>query len=158
MKYAMVLAAALLISMLGGQATAGNCVTPDNANTLATEIAQGLNANRRANGQAELRFNRQLAQAAMRHACDMQVHDFFAHQGSDGSNSQVRVRAAGYRNCIVAENLAWGYPRSEQIISGWMDSPGHRQNMLNARVDEYGIAITQGAKGPYWVLVVGSRC
>lgn len=139
-------------------AAASRCVTPADADALVSQIAQGVNANRRANGQDELRFNRRLARAAMRHACDMQTNDFFDHRGSDGSTSQARVQAAGYRDCIVAENLAWGYPQSQQIITGWMNSPGHRQIMLHPRVEEFGIAITQGPKGPYWVLVVGKRC
>jgi uncharacterized protein YkwD len=105
-----------------------------------------------------LQFNQRLGQAAMRHACDMVANDFFDHRGSDGSTSQRRVQAAGYRDCIVAENLAWGYPQSRQIIDGWMKSPGHRRNMLHPRIEEFGVGITQGPKGPYWVLVVGKSC
>ena len=135
-----------------------SCVAPANVNAMATEIAAGLNASRRANGAAPLRFNRRLGQAAMVHACDMLVHDFFDHRGTDGSNSQARVRTAGYQDCIVAENLAWGYPQPGQIISGWMNSPGHRRNMLHPRIEEFGVGITQGPNGPYWVLVVGKQC
>lgn len=142
----------------GTTASAANCVSPANVNQLATEIATGVNQSRRANGEAPLRFNRRLGRAAMVHACDMLVNDFFDHRGSDGSNSQARVRKAGYNDCVVAENIAWGYPRSEQIVSGWMNSPGHRRNMLHPRIEEFGIGITQGPKGPYWVLVVGKQC
>ncbi|WP_341368730.1 CAP domain-containing protein [Yoonia sp. BS5-3] len=153
-------AAALALSLLAttGSAATRDCVAPDNVNALATEIAAGVNANRRAAGEAPLRFNRRLGQAAMVHACDMQVHDFFDHRGSDGSNSQRRVRAAGYDDCIVAENIAWGYPQPAQIITGWMNSAGHRRNMMHPRIEEFGIGITQGPKGPYWVLVVGKQC
>lgn len=144
-------------SVFGTTATA-ECVAPPNVNELATQIAAGLNSGRRANGEAPLRFNRRLARAAMVHACDMMVHDFFDHKGSDGNNSQGRVRNAGYDDCIVAENIAWGYPRSETIINGWFNSPGHRRNMLHPRIEEFGVGITQGPKGPYWVLVVGKQC
>lgn len=152
------LAAGLFLALSGTQAAASSCDVAPNANQLATEIAAGLNASRRANGQSELRFNRQLGRAAMVHACDMLVNNFFDHRGSDGSSSQRRVQKAGYRDCIVAENLAWGYPQSAQIINGWMNSPGHRRNMLHPRVEEFGIGITQGPKGPLWVLVVGKSC
>lgn len=153
-------AAAIVLACFGTTAAAAaqSCVAPANVNAMATEIAAGLNANRRAQGQAPLRFNRRLGQAAMVHACDMLVHDFFDHRGTDGSSSQSRVRTAGYQDCIVAENIAWGYPRSEQIISGWMNSPGHRRNMLHPRIEEFGVGITQGPNGPYWVLVVGKQC
>ncbi len=150
--------AALVLALLGSQVAAQRCVTPPNVNALASEIASGLNSSRRANGQSALQFNRDLGQAAMAHACDMMVNDFFDHQGSDRSTVQRRVRATGYTDCLEAENIAWGYPRAAQIITGWMDSPGHRRNMLHPRVEEFGIGITQGAKGPYWVLVLGRSC
>ena len=157
-RFASILAA-MALSFVGTTAVAsGNCVAPENVNQLATEIAAGLNQSRRANGVAPLRFNRKLGQAAMVQACDMSVNDFFDHRGSDGSRPQSRVRSAGYNDCIVAENLAWGYPRSEQIVSGWLNSPGHRRIMLHPRVEEFGIGISQGPKGPYWVLVVGKQC
>ena len=145
-----------VIAMAGTQGAA--CTTPTNVNALATEIAAGVNQSRRANGQSSLQFNRQLGQAAMRHACDMQANNFFDHRGSDGSTPQRRVRRAGYNDCIAAENIAWGYPRSSQIINGWMNSPGHRRNMLHPRIEEFGVAITEGPKGPYWVLVLGKSC
>lgn len=150
-------AAALALSATSAQA-ANQCATPANVNALATEIAAGVNANRRAQGQAPLAYNRRLGQAAMAHACDMSLNGFFGHNGSNGSNIQQRVRAAGYRDCVVAENLAWGYPSSQQIISGWMNSSGHRFNMLHPRVAEMGIGVTQGAKGPNWVLVLARSC
>ncbi len=147
------------IALIAGQASASNaCTTPANVNAMATEIAAGVNANRRAHGRAPLAYNQRLSRAAMKHACDMAVNNFFGHRGSDGTNSQARVRQVGYRDCIVAENLAWGYPNSRQIISGWMNSSGHRRNMLHPRIAEMGIGITQGPKGPNWVLVVAKGC
>ena len=88
----------------------------------------------------------------------MSVNRFFGHKGTDGSNSQYRVRQSGYRDCLVAGNIAWGYPNSSQIITGWMNSPGHRSNMLHPRAAEMGIGITAGPKGPNWVLVVARGC
>ncbi|WP_245541133.1 CAP domain-containing protein [Yoonia vestfoldensis] len=159
---AMIVLQALLVALITGlsanAALAANCVAPENVNELATEIAAGLNASRQANGERPLRFNRDLGRAAMTHACDMHRNEFFAHIGTDGSNLQQRVRAVGYSDCIVGENIAWGYPRSEQIITGWMNSPGHRTIMLHPRVEEFGIGITTGTRGPYWVLVVGKGC
>ena len=141
-----------------GASQAAACTTPANVNAMATEIAQGLNAHRAANGLSQLSFNRQLGQAAMSHACDMSNNGFFGHSGSNGSDIVQRVNSTGYRQCLVAENLAWGYPRSEQIVSGWMNSAGHRANMLHPRVAEFGVAITDGAKGPNWVLVLAKKC
>lgn len=141
-----------------GATHASACSTPSNVNALATEIAQGLNAHRAANGLPQLEYNRRLGRAAMTHACDMSVNGFFGHNGSNGSDIVQRVNSTGYRQCLVAENLAWGYPRSEQIVSGWMNSAGHRANMLHPRVAEFGVAVTDGAKGPNWVLVLARGC
>ncbi|SEW25178.1 Uncharacterized conserved protein YkwD, contains CAP (CSP/antigen 5/PR1) domain [Cognatiyoonia koreensis] len=150
---------AIGLSVLAGQATAArNCATPANVNVMAQEIANGINANRRANGQPAIRYNQRLSQAAMTHACDMAANGFFGHNGSNGSDVNRRVRNAGYQGCLVAENLAWGYPSSQQIISGWMQSPGHRSNMLHPRVAEFGVGITQGPRGPNWVLVLAKGC
>ena len=151
--------AASLLSAFGVQASASrSCTTPENVNTLASEIARGINASRLANGQRQVSYNRKLGNAAMNHACDMASNQFFGHRGTDGLNSSARVRAAGYNHCLVGENLAWGYPRSEQIISGWMNSAGHRNIMLHPRIQEFGIGITMGPKGPNWVLVVAKSC
>ncbi len=152
--------AAIGLSFCAGQAVAANnaCRTPPNVNAMATEIAAGVNANRRAQGLSALQYNPDLGEAAMQHACDMSVNGFFGHSGSDGSSVQRRVRAVGYRDCLVAENLAWGYPNSNQIISGWMNSAGHRSNMLHPRAQEFGIGITEGTRGPNWVLVLAKGC
>ncbi len=157
-RFVLMIAAGLLATV-GTQASASrSCTTPDNVNALASEIARGVNASRAANGRSQVSYNRKLGQAAMAHACDMASNDFFGHRGTDGSNSSARVRAAGYNHCLVGENLAWGYPRSEQIISGWMNSAGHRNIMLHPRIQEFGIGITMGPKGPNWVLVVAKSC
>ncbi|SHE91971.1 Uncharacterized conserved protein YkwD, contains CAP (CSP/antigen 5/PR1) domain [Loktanella atrilutea] len=150
---------ALLLVVTAQTAAASNaCATPANVNQMASQIAAGVNASRKANGLKPLKYNQTLSKAAMAHACDMSVHNFFGHTGSNGSRSQGRVRAAGYKDCTVAENLAWGYPKAGQIIGGWMQSAGHRSNMLHPRVTEMGIAITKGSKGPNWVLVLARRC
>ena len=151
--------AAFGLTVLATQASAGAaCVTPNNVNAMATQIFDGVNQSRRANGKSQLNYNPTLGQAAMSHACDMLVNDFFSHEGTGGTTVQARVRRAGYQDCLVAENIAWGYPTAGQIVTGWMNSPGHRSNMLHARATEMGIGITQGPKGPNWVLVVAKPC
>lgn len=154
----LVFSAVFVILTTPSEAAANACALPANANQLAGEIAAGVNAQRQANGLAPLAYNANLGRAATAHACDMAVNRFFGHGGSNGSNVRAGVRAAGYRDCTVAENLAWGYPTAGQIIGGWMGSTMHRANMLHPRMKEMGIGITTGAKGPNWVLVLGRRC
>ncbi len=151
------LAAMLILCSQTARAEA-SCEIPANFNEMRNAIAVGVNASRQQNGLAALKYNQTLSQAAMGHACDMAQNAFFGHVGSNGSNSQARVRASGYRDCTVAENLAWGYPRPTQIINGWMNSAKHRSNMTHPRVSEMGIGITSGSKGPIWVLILARRC
>lgn len=158
MKSLKIMAAAAGLALGVGSAEA-SCSVPGNANEFATQIAQGLNATRRANGLNTLQFDRRLSRAAMRHACDMQQNAFFDHRGSDGSGAHQRVKAVGYRTCMTAENLAYGYPQAQTVVNGWMQSPGHRTNMLVPQAREFGVAIVDGTNsGPIAVLVVAMPC
>lgn len=151
-------AAALVLACAGGAAQAANCSQPGGMQKMASGIAAGLNQVRQSNGLPAIAFDRRLSSAAQVQACDIAVSGRFSHSGSDGSNSHGRVMQAGYNSCLTAENLAWGYPQPGQIISGWMNSAGHRANMLHPRVDAFGVGIAQGPNGPIWVLVVARGC
>jgi len=120
--------------------------------TSSTDVGTLLNSARAANGLPPLSANPQLAEAARVHAQDMARGGFFSHVGSDKSKPSQRVRAQGYSYCYVAENIAQGWKTPEQLMQGWMDSPGHRKNNLSTKASEYGAA---RAEGDYWVLVFG---
>lgn len=111
-----------------------------------------LNRERRGRGMRKLRLNRRLASAARGHAVDMVRADYFSHDSRNGSSFVDRIRRAGYlRNAgswFVGENLAWGTGQRatpRQIVRAWMNSPGHRANILNRRFREIGIGIADGA-------------
>jgi uncharacterized protein YkwD len=145
--------------LMATAAQAGSsCVVPPNAAALMDSIGAGLNQFRQSQSLGSVRENRDLTQAALIHACDMAVNNYFDHRGSDGSNSDVRVRQAGYHNCLVAENLAWGFPEPGQILSGWANSPGHRRNMLLPNARDFGVGVVEGPRGPLWVLVMARPC
>lgn len=95
--------------------------------------------------------NEALARAATAHSTAMVQHQFFAHQGVSGDTVVDRVRAAGYMSAdavwMVGENLAWGTgtlatPRA--IVAAWMNSAGHRENILRAGYRELGQGIVLG--------------
>lgn len=125
-----------------------------------------INAERKANGCAPLTVNARLTEAARRHSDAMAYQDFFAHDGPDGSTPARRTTAAGYRWMMVAENIAAGYMKPEIVVRGWMNSPGHRANILTCVLTETGIAVTyqaddkplpgkEQAYRTYWVQVFG---
>jgi uncharacterized protein YkwD len=113
-----------------------------------------LNAERARHGLPRLRLNKKLSAAARRHARDMVVRDFFAHDSPDGGTFVDRIRRSGYlkgaSSWSVGENLAWGsHERSapQAITAMWMDSPGHRANILSHQFREIGIGFSLGAPG-----------
>ena len=128
--------------------------TPAAALDLNT-FAQALNQQRAANGLAPVRYNPRLSAAAESHARDMLSHGFISHTGSNGSSVGDRVRSVGYCWRNVAENIAWQIPGEENVVYRWMNSPGHRRNILHNRAQEFGVA---RLGNDYWVLVMARGC
>lgn len=107
-------------------------------------VLGGINAQRAANGCGPLASNGQLNAAASRHANDMQTNGVTGHDGSDGSNPASRIAAAGYAPVSVwAENVYWGTgggATADAAVTWWMNSPGHRANILNCNLKDVGVA------------------
>jgi uncharacterized protein YkwD len=97
-----------------------------------------------------------LANVAFGHAVDMAEHDYFEHRDLNGQSPADRVRAVGYREKLVGENIAYGPKSVEEVVQGWLDSPGHCENIMDPRFAEMGIAFVAGRSGRhglYWVQV-----
>lgn len=95
-----------------------------------------------------------LRRAAEAHSQDMLGHDYFAHEGYDGSTPAQRVAATGYRYQLVGENLASGPESAAEAVAGWLSSPGHCENIMDPRFSESGVAYAANSSGPphvYWV-------
>ncbi|MCF2904557.1 CAP domain-containing protein [Octadecabacter sp. CECT 8868] len=97
--------------------------------------------------------NTRLSRAAAAHAQDMVALNYFSHTGFEGSSFTDRARAAGY-DCAAAENIAYGQDTQGEVVVGWMNSPGHRRNILLADATEIGV----GRVGTMWVLMMGRGC
>ncbi|WP_127081260.1 CAP domain-containing protein [Dulcicalothrix desertica] len=102
-------------------------------------IVELTNAERQKAGLSLLRLNSQLAVAAQKHSSDMAVQDYFNHQAKNGSSPFDRIKATGYRYSRAAENIYAGGSTPEDAVKGWMNSPGHRQNILNPEYQEIGV-------------------
>jgi uncharacterized protein YkwD len=95
-----------------------------------------------------------LAGVASGHAIDMAEHNYFEHEDLTGKSPADRVRAVGYRETLVGENIAYGPQSVEEVVRGWLDSPGHCQNIMDPRFAQMGIAYSPGRtsrRGLYWV-------
>lgn len=123
------------------------------------ELLQLTNEERRKAGVPALQLSPQLGQAAQGHAEDMVRHNFFSHTGSNGSTLVTRVEAAGYAYSFAGENIAAGGATPTQTIQQWMNSPGHRQNLLSRNFTQIGfgyVSAPSTAYGHYWVQVFGT--
>lgn len=95
-----------------------------------------------------------LADVASGHAIDMAEHNYFEHEDLSGKSPADRVRAVGYKEKLVGENIAYGPESVEEVVQGWLDSPGHCENMMDPRFAQMGIAYSPGRtsrRGLYWV-------
>ena len=100
-----------------------------------------------------------LEKVAAQHASDMAAHDYFSHSGRDGTTPAQRVTRAGYHWRMTGENIAAGQLSPEAAVAGWIKSPGHCENLMNAAYTEMGVAgaVNPASKmGLYWAQEFGT--
>jgi hypothetical protein len=119
-------------------------------NNSERELFDLLNHERVANNLPELRWDDALFKAARQHALRMVDINLFEHQLPGEPSLEERVTAAGARFSYIAENIAVGKD-SRAIHSAWMDSPGHRANILSNRATAVGVAVVRGTGGLFAV-------
>lgn len=123
---------------------------------LAAKAVDLTNVERQNNGCGPVTANDRLTAAALGHSQDMADNDYFDHTSQDGRTPWDRAEAAGYHNAI-GENIAMGYTTAESVIDGWMNSEGHRANILNCDAAEIGIGVARSGDGPlYWTQMFGA--
>ena len=158
-RTAVVLALALALTLLsisvaGAAAATQPAQSVTAADRLESEVLVGLNVIRRQHGLVPLRLSRPLSSAADSHSRAMGTFGFFAHESRDGSAFWKRVQRfyapAGYGNWSVGENLLWasGDLSAAQAVELWMDSPGHRKNILTPRWREIGLSAVNVTSAP----------
>lgn len=113
------------------------------------ELLQLTNAERQKVGAPPLKMNDKLTQAAQRHAIDMASKNFLSHTGSDGSTIQSRIQDTGYSFQTLGENVAAGQSTPAAVLKSWMNSPGHKRNILNPNYTEIGLAYAMNSSSTY---------
>ncbi|GGV67864.1 hypothetical protein GCM10010277_76850 [Streptomyces longisporoflavus] len=132
------------------QAPAGN-------SSFSQEVTRLVNAERAKSGCGAVTLNSKLNDAAQGHSEDMAERDFFDHTNPDGKDPGDRVTAAGYRWSTYGENIAAGQRTPAAVMDSWMNSSGHKVNILNCSFKEIGIGYRQGSGGPWWTQNFGAR-
>ena len=155
--------AALAAVLLGSTASAADALVARDSNaTVRARVVELVNAARshgrkcgreRYPAAPPLSVSRDLNDAATDHARDMARKRYFEHRGRDGSQPKDRVQRAGYKSRLTGENIALGPESAEEVVAGWLDSPGHCANIMDARFQDIGIGVATGrGRGQiYWV-------
>ncbi|MFI9008252.1 CAP domain-containing protein [Actinosynnema sp. NPDC053489] len=127
------------------------------APTFEDQVLALTNGERSAAGCPALNSNAQLAAAAKRHSDDMARTGNFSHNGSDGSTAAQRVTDAGYHYRAMAENIAAGQGSADEVVRAWMNSEGHRANIVNCALRDLGVARSvDGSNKYYWTQDFGT--
>jgi uncharacterized protein YkwD len=124
---------------------------------LENQVTVLVNQERAEAGCDTVRADERLDAAASGHSRDMATDDYFSHTAPDGSTFVDRAAAAGYpREQAGGENIAMGYRTAAAVMAGWMDSAGHRANILNCDFEAIGVGLARDSGGtPYWTQVFG---
>ena len=160
--------AALAAVALASNALAANAVAGrESGTTVRARVVQLVNAARshgrkcgseRFAAAPPLRVSSALNDAAAGHARDMARKKYFDHRGSDGRHPKDRVLRAGYQPRLTGENIAFGPESAEEVVAGWLASPGHCANIMDARFQDIGVSFSTGRdrRRIYWVQDFGA--
>ncbi|MET9017111.1 sigma-70 family RNA polymerase sigma factor [Streptomyces olivaceoviridis] len=129
---------------------------PAPTGTVAQVVAL-VNKERAAAGCGPVTEDPQLDKAAQGHSDDMAARGFFDHTDPDGAGPGERITAAGYRWSTYGENIAKGQRTPQAVMDSWMNSPGHRANILNCAFKDIGVGVHDGSGGPWWTQAFGAR-
>ncbi|WP_417741761.1 CAP domain-containing protein [Salipiger sp.] len=156
----MITAAALLLAAgctvqspnVASRSTPSEPAASASASVEAAAAAPSLNAFRSSRGLRPLSRSAKLDAVAQAHARDMQSMNRMTHTGSNGSQMTDRLQSGGYRYRTAAENVAQTGQGMDRVMELWINSPGHRSNMLKTNVTEYGV----GRAGDFYTMVLAA--
>ncbi|WP_367136299.1 CAP domain-containing protein [Saccharothrix sp. HUAS TT1] len=130
------------------QSSAAPTTTTTKADLPQTQQVVALvNEARDLAGCKPLKVDDRVARAAQGHSADMAERDYFSHTTPEGVDFATRMRAEGYPN-PGGENIAMGQRSAEQVMKAWMNSDGHRRNILNCGFTAIGVGLD--TRGWYW--------
>lgn len=121
--------------------------------TEAQAMLSLVNEVRLESGLNSLTLNNILNEVAYAHSLDMDTNDYFSHTGLNGSSFSERAFDADYEGSTTGENIANGQQNTKDVFTSWMNSAGHKNNILNAQATEMGF----GVSNFYWTQIFGKE-
>ncbi|MEV6524936.1 CAP domain-containing protein [Longispora sp. NPDC051575] len=110
-----------------------------------------VNNERKTAGCAALTADTRLAVSARMHSADMIKRGFFDHTNPDGKSPGERIAAAGFSGGAWGENIAAGQRDAASVMKAWMNSPGHKANIVNCKFKFLGVGVADGASSKYGI-------
>jgi uncharacterized protein YkwD len=160
MRYGLLRIGALM-ALLFGRGSEPLAQTAASPERLAQQVVERTNAERAKVGLPPLKRQDDLDAAARWLAQDMASRNYFNHTDRQGRNMDRRLPDFGYRDYqAIGENIACGQTSPDSVVAGWMQSPGHRANILDPKFREIGVGCNFGRTGRlkrYWVQDFGGR-
>ncbi|MET9827713.1 CAP domain-containing protein [Streptomyces sp. NPDC006385] len=132
-------------------------LTPGDLSRTATEVVDLTNRERARAGLRPLAVDPALGTAAQDYSADMAARAFYSHTSPEGSRPWDRAAAAGSPMRSIGENIACGQRSPAEVVEGWMNSPGHRANILKRDFTHIGVGFAGGGPaGTYWTQLFGA--
>ncbi|GAB2789401.1 CAP domain-containing protein [Streptomyces chlorus] len=132
-------------------------LTPAGLTRTVTDVVDLTNRERARAGLPPLAVDSLLVTAAQAHSADMVARDFYSHTAPGGSRPWDRAAAAGSARRTIGENIACGQRSAAEVVEGWMNSPGHRANILKPDFTHIGVGFAGGGRaGTYWTQLFGA--
>ena len=113
----------------------------------AQKVLEKTNSERQKNGLPALQYNSVLSESATKKAQDMFANNYWAHTSPIGASPWDFFKSVGYKYSVAGENLARDFYDTDSLIKAWMDSPTHRENIVNSKYQEIGIGVVNGILG-----------
>ncbi|USQ85006.1 CAP domain-containing protein [Streptomyces phaeoluteigriseus] len=132
-------------------------LTPAGLAGTEAEVVDRTNRERARAGLRPLAVDPLLATAARAHSADMVARSFYSHTSPEGGRPWDRAAAAGSARRTIGENIACGQRSPAEVVEGWMNSPGHRANILKPAFTHIGVGFAGGGpSGTYWTQLFGA--
>ena len=141
------------MSLLSAGAAKADCVDPlassasDVESQYRVEVCKLVNQNRVAAKAVALTLDLNLSKMAQDYARDMFQRNYFSHIDPDGHDFAYRLKQYKIKYSYAGENIAYGYTTPAEVMKGWMNSSGHKKNILNTKFRKLGVGYYQN----YWV-------
>ena len=144
--------------------TSSSSITDPSQSVVLTSdeklMLDSVNAERAKASLQSLTWCPALARSATAHSADMAKNSYFEHESLDGREVADRAKAQGYDYQTVGENIAVGQRDVAEVMDGWMNSPGHRANILRATFTHFGSSVAtgdfKGFESIYWTQNFGA--